>query len=281
MGCPDKAVNLLLEENSQKRLMLANEIKTLNEKRKRLGAKTLPFAEKLALKNLDQFSGKLAVAASEEINRGITGVLANRLIEKLHIPSMVVHLDKNLAIGSIRSPGNYDIRLLLEPLDDLILNYGGHTDALGFKMERSLFDQFLDRLEIEIESILSIIIPNEKPVEIDAELPHEYIAPDIFSLIDRFEPYGVGNKTLLFASTNLKVLSSAYLGKREPKHLKLILDTGKYKWPAILWNGRKNAVDEIAVGDKIDMLYSFNRNWYKGIEQPQIIIKDICKSAKN
>jgi single-stranded-DNA-specific exonuclease RecJ len=280
MGCPEKAVLLLLEEDSRKRLVLANELKALNEKRKRLGAKTLPLAEKLALENFERFYGKLAVAAGESICRGITGVIANRLIEKLRIPAMVVHLNESLAIGSIRSPGNYDIRLLLEPLDDIILNYGGHEGALGFSIERALWEQYLDRLEIEIESIRLNEIADKDTVEIDAELPHKYISPDIFALLDRFEPYGEGNKPLLFASSGIRILDSAYLGRREPKHIKFILDAGKYKWTAVLWNGREKAGEEFSDGEKVDLLYTFSRNWYKGVERPEIIIKDISKSAK-
>jgi len=194
---------------------------------------------------------------------------------------MVVHLNENLAIGSIRSPGNYDIRLLLEPLNDVILNYGGHEGALGFSMERSLWEQYLDRLEIEIESIKPVEIPDKETATVDAVLPHEYIAPEIFTLIGRFEPYGEGNRPLLFASTGLKILDSRYLGRREPKHLKFTLDAGKYKWPAILWNCIDKANDELAAGDKVDLLYTFNRNWYNGVDRPEIIIRDMCKSAVN
>jgi single-stranded-DNA-specific exonuclease RecJ len=279
MGCPDKAVELLLEDDPQKRLTLADEIKALNEKRKRLGTKTWPLIEKLASESIVQFDGKLAMAASEDIGRGITGIMANRLIEKFHIPAMVVQLGEKLAIGSIRSPGNYNIRLLLEPLNDLILNYGGHEGALGFSMERSLWEQYVDRLKIEVETIPLTEIPDGETIDIDAKLPHEYITPDIFTLVDRFEPYGQGNRPLTFMSQNMKVLNSAYLGKREPKHLKFFLDTGKYKWLAIFWNGREKAKDDIDAGDRVDLLYTFTRNWYKGTERPEIIIRDIVKSA--
>jgi len=281
MGCPEKAIELLLEDDSQKRLILAKEIKTLNDKRKRIGTKTLPVAEKFVLENLDRFSGKLAIVYGEEINRGVTGVIANRLIEKYNIPAMVVHLNENLAIGSIRSPGNYNIRQLIEPLDDIILNYGGHEEALGFSMERSLWEQYLERLEIEIESIQFYEIKKDELVEIDAELPLEYLIPDIFTLIDRFEPYGEGNAPLLFASSGLTNRDYNYLGKREPKHLKFILDTEKCMWTAIFWGGREKVNDDIAIGDKVDLLYTFSRNYYKGVEHLQIIIRDICKSAMN
>jgi single-stranded-DNA-specific exonuclease len=192
---------------------------------------------------------------------------------------MVVHLNDNLAIGSIRSKGNYDIRLLLEPLEDIILNYGGHEGALGFSMDRVLWEQYLDRLEIEIEGIQLKEIPNSETIEIDAELPHKYITPEVFALVDRFEPYGEGNKPLIFTSSCLRILDSAYLGRREPKHLKFILDTGKYKWSVIFWNGRNKVNEEFNNGDNVDLLYSFRRNWYSKVERPEIFIMDISKSA--
>jgi single-stranded-DNA-specific exonuclease RecJ len=274
MGSPDKVVNLLLEKDPIRRIRLAGEIKSLNGKRQRLGIKTWPIIERLAQDSIKQFEGKLVVAASEAVSRGITGVMANRLIDYYHIPAMVVHLGKDLVIGSIRSPGNYDIRLLLEPMDDILLNYGGHVNALGFSLIRSLWSQFIDRLEIETGFILSNSIPDEV-IAIDAELPHAYLTPDILAMVDLFEPYGTGNEPLVFASQGLKVLDSSFVGKKQPKHLKTLLDAGKYKWPAILWNAEENLTEEIKKGDTVDLVYNISRNLYRGIETPQLVIKDI------
>jgi len=38
---------------------------------------------------------------------------------------------------------------------------------------------------------------------------------------------------------------------------------------------------ELDAGDKVDLLYIINRNWFNGVESPQIIIKDICRNAVN
>jgi single-stranded-DNA-specific exonuclease len=171
------------------------------------------------------------------------------------------------------------VRLLAEPLQDLLLNYGGHENALGFSMDRRNWEPYLARLEIEIGFIsLQEVSPTDADT-IDAELPRRYMTPDIFKIVDRFEPYGTGNKPLVFAARELKVLDSRFLGKTRPKHIKLTVDAGEYKWPAILWDGINKPAADINAGDTVDMLYTFNRNWYKGIEYPQIIIRDICKSA--
>jgi len=276
MGSPDKAVNLFLEKDPMKRLVLAKEIKSLNEKRRRLGAKTWLSVEKMAESNYPAFNGKLVIAADKSIHRGVTGIMANRLMEKYNIPAMAVHLGDELAIGSIRSPGNYDIRLLIEPLEDIILNYGGHENALGFSMERSLWEQFYDRLEIEVDYISCNEIPQKETI-IDAELPHSYMTPDILSIVDLFEPYGESNQPLVFLSKNLKIIDATIMGKRELKHVKLTLDLGKYKWSALLWEASERLNRDFSVGDNIDMLYSFNRNWYKGVERPQIVVKEAVR----
>jgi single-stranded-DNA-specific exonuclease len=161
-------------------------------------------------------------------------------------------------------------------MEDILLNYGGHANALGFSLLRSLWDQFIDRLEIEVGFIRSDAIPDEV-VAVDAELPLAYIAPDIFSMVDLFEPYGAGNDPLVFASNGLKVVSSSVVGKKESKHLKAFLDTGKCKWPAILWDADESVREGIKAGDTVGLAYSFSRNLYRGVETPQLVVKEIVK----
>jgi single-stranded-DNA-specific exonuclease len=279
MGTPDKVVDLLLSKYPLERIRLSGEIKSLNEKRRRLGTKTWPLIEQQAAQSLKRFDDKLAMAAGTHISRGITGVMANRLVDCFNIPAMAVHLGREIAIGSIRSPGNYDIRLLLEPIDDILLAYGGHINALGFSLQVSLWEQFIDRLEIEIGNIHCADMPDEVLV-VDAELPKAYIAPDVLAIVDRFEPYGTGNDPLVFVSQGLKVIASVLVGKKEPKHLKIVLDADRHKWNAFLWKAAENLKREINAGDVVDMVYSFERNIYHSVETPQLVIKGIRKGYK-
>ena len=278
MGCPDKALKLLLDPDTLNRINQAREIKAMNEKRRRLGTKTWPLVKQLACNSINQFEGKLIVAAGEAISRGITGIMANKLTEYFRVPAMTVHLGSGVVIGSIRSLGNYDIRLLLEPIDDILLNWGGHKNALGFSLHRSLWEQFIDRLEIEICNIQCVSISDES-LTVDAELPHDYIAPDMFSVVDLFEPYGTGNESLIFVSNGLKIISAVLIGKNNPKHLKLTVDTKKYQWPAVFWQATNKIKTEIKAGDTVDIAYTFERDSYRKTETPQLLIKDIRKSV--
>jgi single-stranded-DNA-specific exonuclease len=251
----------------------------MNDKRRRLGTKTLPLVEEMASESIARFDGKLAVASGEIINRGITGIMANRLVERLNIPVMVVHFGSEIIIGSIRSPGNYDIRLLLEPIEDILLNWGGHTNALGFSLSRSLWEQFIDRLEIEVCYIDCADLSANEGIIVDAELPKSYITSDILTVVDQFEPYGADNEPLVFVSCGLKVIASVLIGKNNPKHLKMTVDTGKCQWPAILWNVKDNIETEIKAGDTVDMVYIFNRDAYRKSETPQMVVRGLRKSG--
>ena len=59
----------------------------------------------------------------------------------------------------------------------------------------------------------------------------------------------------------------------------MALDTGKYKWPAILWGAEETLREEVKAGDTVDLVYNVTRNLYRGIEAPQLVIQDITKRA--
>jgi len=139
---------------------------------------------------------------------------------------------------------------------------------------------FLSRLEIEAGTITCRVAQNDKETAvIDAELPPQNITPALFQVVDRFEPYGAGNLPLVFVSCGLLAAEVSLIGKRTPRHIRFTLDTGDFKWKAVLWNGAgKAGVDGIKTGDTVDILYSFKRNWFRGVENFEIIIADIRRT---
>jgi single-stranded-DNA-specific exonuclease len=64
----------------------------------------------------------------------------------------------------------------------------------------------------------------------------------------------------------------------ELKHVKLSLDAGKYKWPAMYWQAADRVKQEFDIGDSVDIVFKFNWNWYNGMETPQITITDLRRS---
>jgi single-stranded-DNA-specific exonuclease len=278
MGSPDKAVALLLSEDPRERDRLADEIIALNEERKKLGTDIWAHVEPQAAKSLALYDGKLVLASGEGIYRGITGIMANRLISRFKVPAVVVSLGEETAVGSLRSTRGWDLRGLLEQNADLFLDWGGHDFAAGFSMQKNNWERFLERLKIAARSIE--LAAEEETVAIDAELPHSYLTPDIFKLVDRFEPYGEENGPLTFVSRGLKVADLSFMGKADARHVKLTLDAGKNKWPAVYWQAADKVKREFDLHDTVDLVYTFNRNWFNGTETPQIIVTDLRRSGE-
>ena len=69
------------------------------------------------------------------------------------------------------------------------------------------------------------------------------------------------------------------MGKTDRQHLKLTLDCGENKWPALFWGEGERLGRDFVKGDNVDVLYEIKRNLFNGVETPQMILKDIRKST--
>ncbi|MDR1419552.1 MAG: single-stranded-DNA-specific exonuclease RecJ [Treponema sp.] len=279
MGNPEKAVSILLEKDPRRRDALAGEIIAMNEERKKLVESTWEITWPMAEKSLEETGGNLVVACGENIYRGITGLLAQRLARYFHVPAMVVAAGKDTCTGSLRSARDYDIRSLLEQCEDFFIDWGGHTFAAGFSMERSKWDSFVEQISVKARAIELAGDSDGETVTIDAELPGNYLTPDIFSLVDRFEPYGEQNRPLTFLTRSLLVRDIGFMGREEAKHVKMTLDTGKHKWPAVYWEAAGKVEREFGRDDTVDLVFNLSRDWFKGIETPRITVTDLKKSG--
>ena len=278
MGSPEIALNLLMEREQQKREALVSEIIVLNEERKKLGEDIWEFVEPVAMESLKNYNEKFSLAGGKNIPRGVTGIMASRLTSRFKVPSLVASFGEEVITASLRSTRSYDLNNLLEAKSNLFLDWGGHNFAAGFSMHTSNWDVFLDYLKDVSKEIVLSENKDEDCLSIDAELPLSFLNPDIYNLIDRFEPYGEENDSLTFLSKNLVITDLSLIGKPEAKHVKLTLDAGKHKWPAVYWQAAEKVKREFDLGDKVDIVYKITRNWYKGNETPQLVINDLKRS---
>jgi single-stranded-DNA-specific exonuclease len=280
MGSPEKAAALFLEKDAAAADRLAAELITMNEERKKLGGDVWHIVEPRAEANIESFGGKLAAVWGEDIPRGVSGIMANRLIGRFKVPALVAAIGGETITGSLRSWGNYDLRFLLEPNADLFLDWGGHDYAAGFSMVKSNWDEFLERVKAAAKNMELQEGEDEEALAIDAELPLNYLTPDLFKIVDRFEPYGEGNEALTFLARGLKIADISLMGKTEARHVKLGLDAGKYKWPGVYWQAADKVKRDFDTGDQVDVVFRAARNWFNGSETLQLMVLDLKRSGR-
>lgn len=279
MGCANRSVDLLLSDDPQKRNELAEEIIRLNEQRKIYVADGELYTANQAEENFNRFNKQLCLVFDQRINRGVTGILAAKIMQKYNVPALAVTLseDKSVAVGSMRSCRNFVATKFLDSFGDFFINHGGHDAAAGFSFEKEKIEIFMQKA-MELSKSFNLGDQDEN-LEVDAELPAEYITPELLNTVNLFEPFGEDNNDLIFLTKALKIQDMVLVGKSERQHLKMVFDCGKYKFTGMFWGQGERMNRDFSVGDKVDLLYNIGRNTFNGNTTPQMIIIDAEKSA--
>ena len=278
MGESNAALEMLISPDADVREKRAEEIIALNEKRKAFVGDAASVTAIQAEESFERCGKKLCVVVDERINKGVTGILASRLMAKYKTPAIVItFIDGDVAVGSMRSCRGLNATDFLASLGDIFISYGGHNCAAGFSFPKEKLPLFTERLKTAALHI--VLDPESDTLDVDAELPANYLSPAILSVVDAFEPFGEGNREIVFLSKALPVTDATLVGKSERRHLKITFDCGKYKFPALFWGEGERLGRDFNKGDVLDVLYSMNRNTFNGAVTPQMIITDFVRSG--
>ena len=142
LGQPELAAKLFITDSQNERLETAKQIIELNAERKQLCVDAWNYAGIQAKASIPLHSNKLCVVIDERINRGVSGILAGRLVSTYNVPAMAVTIVDGIAIGSMRSCRDYDVTQFLNKMDDIFINHGGHNFAAGFSFKRERLAEF-------------------------------------------------------------------------------------------------------------------------------------------
>jgi single-stranded-DNA-specific exonuclease len=279
LGTPGLALNLLQADTVEHAMEAASQLIQANTERRRLGTEGWDIVRDKLNESLAQHGGKFAVVGSAEIKTGITGLLASRAANMMKVPVIVaVFKTDGTCTGSIRGSASFPLTKLLAHCADLFLDYGGHDSAAGFTLKTEQWQAFLIRLSEFMDH--TEYSAEEPELAIDAELPHAYVTPELLELCRRFEPFGEENDPLVFCSKRVPMIDAQIVGKNGKSHLKLTLDFGAYKWPAMLWDGAERLERDFSFRnkDKVDILYKVTTNYWNGEERPQIELYDIRRT---
>ena len=113
---------------------IAERLDRLNRDRQRVEEEILHtiMAE---LEQRDGIDGQYTlVLAGEGWHRGVIGIVAQRIAERFHRPSLVIGIEDGVGVGSGRSIKGFHLLDGLTAVGDLFQRFGGHAQAAGFAM---------------------------------------------------------------------------------------------------------------------------------------------------
>jgi single-stranded-DNA-specific exonuclease len=262
---PTDALRLLCSQNSVQATKYATILNDYNKTRQDLQKESLD----IALTDID-LSNKILFVAGE-YNPGIIGLIAGRLTENYHLPSIVISQNGGVAKGSCRSIPSFNIIESLREYSKLFVDLGGHPGAAGFSIDDSKINQLQKNITKFANDKLKNYVP-ESIIDVDAQMLPEAITLKNIKLLDQLEPFGIGNPQPLFLFKNLNITSKKIIGSTGD-HLKLKLNN---KIDALAF--KKAELDStLSIGDSVDVVASLSSNTWNNVTLPQLIVKEIVK----
>ncbi len=269
-----EAVTLLVEKNYRKALQIANQINTYNEQRKDLDKAMTEQANSIVESLSHQNERKSIIIYNETWHRGVIGIVASRLTEIYHRPSVVLTRSDDMATGSARSVTGFDIYKAIDSCRDLLENFGGHTYAAGLTLRVEKVDEFIQRFERYVEDH---ILPEQTSarLHLDAIIDFKDITRKFFHDLKRFAPFGPDNLKPLFCTQHVYDYGTSKVVGREQEHIKLeLVDNKSNNVMNGIAFGQSSQARYIKTKQSFDIVYFIEENTHKHGEV-QLQIEDI------
>lgn len=264
------ALSMLLSEDEAEAESMADHLKQLNDVRKDMTAKGVEEASSLVESSFaDDW---VLVVYLPDCHESLAGIVAGRLRERYHKPSIVLTPGEEAVKGSGRSIEGYHMFQALTEADDLLLKYGGHPMAAGLSLLEENIEAFRRRLNERARQTMTEKDFVEK-IWIDVAMPFEYISEPFIRELALLEPFGQGNERPQFAQRRLKVRSARVAGKnRNVVMLSLASESGcvmEARW----FGDGDGFMEEMGSRRLMDVIYYPEINEYNGRRSIQIIIR--------
>lgn len=211
-------------------------------------------------------SQNIIVTWGDGWHEGVIGIVASRLARRFKKPAFVFSVDGQRAKGSARSVGKINILKLLSDNQHLLCGFGGHKGAAGMVIDSANLTKFKEALN---QSPLEMC-DDKRCEELIGEINCDIVDYELLEILENFEPYGQKNPKPLFKLCDLKVKNVKLIGKDE-SHLKIIFGSENRCCEAMFFNYDCKP----KIGDRVDILAHVNKNTFRGLVTPQLLINSI------
>jgi single-stranded-DNA-specific exonuclease len=248
-------VELFLTNDAARARELAQQLHDQNTERQQVEAGVRDTCEQIAVEDHQC----ALVYYAEDWHRGVLGIVASRLVERLHRPVFVLSLnpEDGMAQGSGRSIPAFHLLAALESMADLFVRFGGHQHAAGVTLDCARVGEFRERFNAYAAALLA---PEDflRRVNIDALLELREITQPAINELFALAPFGHGNPAPLFAALNVDVAGSVVF---KEKHLRLTVKQAGRSLTLKAWNFAERAAD-LTPGSRIDIAFSLEEDAY-------------------
>ncbi|MBJ9956674.1 single-stranded-DNA-specific exonuclease RecJ [Acinetobacter courvalinii] len=211
------------------------------------------------------------VMFDEQWHQGVIGIVAGRLKEQFHRPSLVFAPDEDGVHikGSARSIEGIHIRDTIEQVAEqyphLVSHFGGHAAAAGLTLKKEHFEAFKSVFTQSIAEMDEDLF--QATLWTDGELTDADLHLGTLDWIEQLGPWGQKFPLPQFEG-RFKVIDYRWL---KEQHLKLKLAVGPHSVDAIAFNAKDRFEFDPMLGH-VDLVYTLERNVFNGNTSLQLQI---------
>lgn len=263
------ALELLLTDDAARAKELAGLLNDHNAERQRIEGR---IVDEAIIMTRAHERDRVLVLAKDGWHVGVIGIVAARVLQEFHKPTVVIGIDDGMGKGSCRSVEGFSMVGALQHCAALLERFGGHDMAAGLSVKADNIDELRRALNEFAAKTLKDDDLHQR-VRIDAVVKLGDLDAEFFEQLERLEPCGPENPTPVFAVEGVRLRSAPrVVGKN---HLRFTVTDGDTAVQAIWW-GRG---DFEFPGGSFDVAFAPELNEYRGVESVQLKVRDVRPSA--
>ena len=267
----DAGLELLLTPDEIRAAQIADELDRLNHERRNTETKILFQAEALVAAAGPRAS---YVLAGEGWHKGVIGIVASRIAERHHRPTVLIALDptSGKGTGSGRSIPGFDLLGGLDAASAHLLRHGGHRAAAGCEIEASAVDAFRDAFEAHAAATLTPedLIPVRR---VDAVVAGDEIGIGLAEELGRLAPFGIGNPGVTLLLPAARCSDPRTMGE-DDRHVRFTVSAGGTRARAVAFG-----TSTVDCEQPLDATFTLELNEYNGSVEPRLVLRDARPSA--
>lgn len=271
MDTAETSLSLLMSESEEEAERLAKMVDAYNRQRQKIEGKVLEEAESIIAREINFKEHKVIVVAGEDWHQGVLGIVASKLTDRFHRPTIVISKAGDLCKGSGRSIKSFHLFQALLECKDVLEQFGGHSHAVGLLINKNRISDFKDKINLLAKERLKLedLLPS---IEVDMELSLSDLDEELIAQLDLLEPFGTDNPRPLFYTRQLRLKAEPLiLGKNT---LKFWVTDGNITYQAIGF-GMSDFKDSLIQAKGFDLVYTPRIDTWGGSDTVLLEVEDI------
>lgn len=275
MGDSADALDLLLSTDASASGRVAGELDRLNRLRQEEEGRTLEAALASLAQDFVPDRDHGVVLSGEGWHPGVIGIVASRVVDRIHRPVVLVALDGERGRGSARSIPGFHLYDAVSACSGHLERFGGHRQAAGMDVRRDALPAF--RRAFAAEASRRLGGQELRPLlRVDSWMGLDEVSRDLVRYLPYLGPFGIGNPKPVFAARGVTLAEPP--GFLKGGHLKVRLRQGGTVLEGIGFHLAGRVPPEHLEGP-LDVAFQVDEDEWKGVRRTRAKLLDLRPSG--